>query len=106
MKKEVSFAQKIAFKTSKRGIVAALEGMKDRPNRDVILNFAEYPIMMIIGKYDNVLPMQLLLNQSELIRKKHILLLENSGHMGFLESHAICIKEIKRFIRISFRPGR
>ena len=102
MKAEVTFAQKIAAKTSKRGIVAALEGMKDRPNRDVILNFAEYPIMMIIGRYDNILPMQILLNQSELIKRKHVLLLENCGHMGFLEDPKMCLKEIKRFIRVSF----
>jgi pimeloyl-ACP methyl ester carboxylesterase len=105
-KSEVTFAQKIAFKTPKRGIVAALEGMKDRPNRDVILNFAEYPVMMIIGRYDNILPMQLLLNQSQLIKQKHILLLENEGHMGFLEAPKICLTHLKRFARVCFSARR
>ncbi|MFL5754396.1 MAG: alpha/beta fold hydrolase [Bacteroidia bacterium] len=106
LKKEIGFAQKIAFKTPKRGIVAALEGMKDRPNRDVILNFAEYPIMMIIGRYDTVLPMQLLLNQSELIRSSYVLLLENNGHMGFLENPKESITHLKRFARNCFKPQR
>jgi pimeloyl-ACP methyl ester carboxylesterase len=106
MKTEISFAQKIAVKTPKRGIVAALEGMKDRPNRDVILNFAEYPIMMIIGRYDSMLPMQSLLNQSELIRSKYVLLLEDDGHMGFLENPEACIKHLKRFARNCFLPQR
>ncbi len=106
LKKEIQFARKIATKTSRRGIVAALEGMKDRPNRDIILNFARYPIMMIIGRYDNILPMQSLLNQSELIRNRHILLLENEGHMGFLEAPELCTKHLKRFLRNCFSPQK
>lgn len=105
-KTEVSFAQKIALKTSKRGIVNSLEGMKDRPNRDIVMNFAEYPIMMIIGRYDPILPMQILLNQSEIIQSKYILLLEKDGHMGFLENPIACIKHLKRFFRASLKPQR
>lgn len=105
-KAEVSFAQKIGLKTSKRGIVNSLEGMKDRPNRDIVMNFAEYPIMMIIGRYDPVLPMQILLNQSEIIQSKYILLLEKDGHMGFLENPNACIKHLKRFFRASLKPQR
>jgi pimeloyl-ACP methyl ester carboxylesterase len=104
-KPQISFAQKIALKTSKRGIINALEGMRERPNRDVILHFADYPIMFIIGKYDAVLPMQTLLNQSQICKKKYALLLEKSGHMGFLEETKLCIKHLKRFFRISFSPG-
>lgn len=100
----ISFAQKIANKTTKRGIINALEGMRDRPSRDIILHFADYPVMFIIGKYDAVLPMQTLLNQSEICKKKHILLLEHSGHMGFLEEPGLCIKHLKRFFRVSFMP--
>lgn len=105
-KSEVSFAQKIGLKTSKRGIVNSLEGMKERPNRDIVMNFAEYPIMMIIGRYDPVLPMQILLNQSEIIQSKYILLLEKDGHMGFLENPNTCIKHLKRFFRASLKPQR
>jgi pimeloyl-ACP methyl ester carboxylesterase len=101
---EILFAQKIASKTSKRGIINALEGMRERQSRDIILHFADYPVMFIIGKYDAVLPMQTLLNQSSICKKKYVLLLENSGHMGFLEEPKLCIKHLKRFFRISFMP--
>ena len=104
LKKEISSTQQIARKTSKRGVVAALEGMKNRQSRDVVLHFADYPILFIIGKYDNLLPMQSLLDQAELCKHKHVLLLENSGHMGFLEAPKLCIKYLKRFIRESFKP--
>lgn len=103
-KQEVSFAQKIALKTLNRGIVNSLEGMKERPNRDIVMSFAEYPIMMIIGKYDPILPMQILLNQTKIIQSKYILLLENDGHMGFLENPKVCTKHLKRFFRNSLKP--
>jgi pimeloyl-ACP methyl ester carboxylesterase len=102
-KKQVSFATQIARKTGKRGIVNALEGMKERPSRDVILHYAPYPVLFIIGKYDSLLPMQSLLDQSKIANRKHRVLLENSGHMGFLEQPDTCIKELKRFARRCFR---
>ena len=102
LKEEIAFAQKIASTTSKRSIIASLEGMKDRPNRDIILGMAHYPIMMVIGELDNVLPYQQLLEQSELIRDKHILYLEHDGHMGFLESPRTSNAALRKFLRACF----
>ncbi|MDZ4664194.1 MAG: alpha/beta hydrolase [Bacteroidota bacterium] len=102
LKDEVSFATKIALSTSKQGAVAALEGMKDRPNRDIILGMVGYPAMMIIGEHDNILPFESLLAQSETIRDKHVLLLEHDGHMGFLESPLVVNKALKKFINACF----
>lgn len=104
LKHEILFTQRIARKTPQRGIIAALEGMKKRPSRDVILHFANYPILFIVGRYDNLLPMQSLLDQAEIAKHKDVLLLEKTGHMGFLEEPTVCIKHLKRFIRNSFAP--
>ncbi len=103
LKEEISFAQKIAIQTSKQSIIASLEGMKDRPHRDLILGMAHYPIMMVIGELDNVLPPTQLLEQSELIRNKHLLYLEHDGHMGFLESPIQSNAALKKFLRSCFK---
>lgn len=102
LKDEIAFAQKIAANTSKQSIIASLEGMKDRPHRDIILGMAHFPIMMVIGELDNVLPYQQLLEQSELIREKHVLYLEHDGHMGFLESTKRSNKALRKFLRTCF----
>jgi pimeloyl-ACP methyl ester carboxylesterase len=99
LKDEVAFATQIAQGISKQSAVAALEGMKDRPNRDIILGMVEYPVMMVIGELDNILPYQGLLEQAELIRNKHVLLLEHDGHMGFLESPRLLNKALRKFLR-------
>jgi pimeloyl-ACP methyl ester carboxylesterase len=103
LKEEISFANKIASKTPKQGIIAALEGMKDRPDRSIILGLVQYPIMMVIGEHDNVLPYQQLLDQSEKIQNKQILYLEHDGHMGFLESPKKSNKELRKFLRKCFK---
>jgi len=103
LKEEIAFAQKIAATVSKQSIIASLEGMKDRPNRDIILGMAHYPIMMVIGELDNVLAPQQLLEQSELIKDKHILYLEHDGHMGFLESSRVSNASLKKFLRACFK---
>ncbi|MFO0356846.1 MAG: alpha/beta fold hydrolase [Sphingobacteriaceae bacterium] len=99
LKDEVAFATKIALATSKQGAVAALEGMKDRPNRDIILGLVEYPVMMVIGEHDNILPYQSLMEQANTIKNKHVLFLEHDGHMGFLESPRSVNKAIRKFLR-------
>lgn len=103
LKTEIAFAQKIASTISKQSIISALEGMKDRPNRDIILGLVEYPVMMIIGELDNVLPYQQLLDQSNVIKKKHVLYLEQEGHMGFLENPTVCNKKVRKFLRTCFK---
>ncbi|MGZ5198019.1 MAG: alpha/beta fold hydrolase [Kaistella sp.] len=99
LKNEISFATKIAKGTSKQGIIAALHGMKDRPRRDIILGLVEYPIMMVIGEHDNILPHEQLLEQAQTIRNKTILYLEHDGHFGFLESPRQSNKELRKFLR-------
>ena len=96
---EISFATKIAKQTSRQGIVAALHGMRDRPGRDIILGLVEYPIMMVIGEQDNVLPYEQLLEQSHLIKNSSVVYLEHDGHFGFLESPKQSDKELRKFLR-------
>ena len=103
LKEEISFAQKIAAQTPKRAIIASLEGMKDRPHRDIILGMAHFPVMMVIGELDNVLPYEQLLEQTELIKNKQVLYLEHDGHMGFLESPKRSNQALRKFIRTCYK---
>ncbi len=103
LKDEIRFATQIAKKVSKQGAVAALEGMKDRPARDIILGLVTYPVMIVIGELDNVLHPTSLLEQSELIRNKTVLYLEHDGHMSFLENPQLCAKALRKFIRKCYK---
>jgi len=102
LKNEIQFAVKIAKKTTQRGMIAALYGMRDRQNREIIMGVVQYPIMMVIGEQDNILPSELLIEQSKLIKNKTILYLENDGHFGFIESPIKTNKSLRKFLRICF----
>lgn len=103
LKEEISFAQKIASKISKQAIIASLEGMKDRPNRDIILGLVNYPILFVIGELDNVLPASQLLEQVDFLKNKHLLYLEHDGHMGFLESPKQSNQALRKFLRACYK---
>lgn len=99
LKDEMAFALGIAKKTSQRGIVAALFGMRDRPARDIILGMVQYPVMMVIGELDNVLPYEQLLEQAQVLKQPTVLYLAHDGHFGFLESPKVTTREVRKWLR-------
>ena len=94
----------IASATSVQGIVAALEGMKQRRNTEVVLQFCHCPVLFIAGLHDTILPLELHQHQFELPQEHHLLLLEHTAHMGFYEEPETVIKGLLPFLRNCFGP--
>lgn len=98
--------QEIVFTAQPRAVVAALEGMKRRPSREIILKFAKYPVLFILGKKDKVMPYDLLLPQTEVPASSRVVTLENAAHMGFYEEPGKTIKAIRSFAYRCFREKK
>lgn len=80
----VKEAQLQALHTSKQGIIAALEGMRRRPDREVILHFAGFPVRMIASREDPILPLSTAQEQAQNSNIPiHIL---PGGHLSHLEA--------------------
>jgi len=94
--------EKRAASFPKKAIVNALEGMKDRKRRDWMLSMVPFPIQFIIGKYDPTFTTASIFKQAELVKNADVLLLENSGHMGFVEERDVTLKAVKKFVRKCF----
>lgn len=86
-----------AVKTPLQGIVAALEGMKVRNDREVILHFSPYPIMLVLGRHDQ-----------SLIYSEHADQVENTdvklvsypyGHMSHIENRDELLAETLAFFK-------
>jgi pimeloyl-ACP methyl ester carboxylesterase len=73
-----------ALKTPLQGVVASLEGMKIRKDREVLLHLTPYPKMLILGKKDPVLIYETALEQIENTALKLITL--PGGHMSHIEN--------------------
>ena len=94
---ELKTIKKQALSTSKQGVIAALEGMKIREDREVILNFSPFPKFMIIGKYDTALNYNSLIEQAS---SKNMESIEfKIGHMGHIEARDESLASIKAFIK-------
>lgn len=97
MREKVSEVKKEALKTSKQGAIAAIEGMKERPDREVLLHFAPYPVLFIAAQNDPVLPFEMLQEQLKAPQVEPVV--TENGHMGHQEDPDIVIPAIKKFIR-------
>ena len=71
---EVEKVKKIASKITNQSIVNSLEGMKERKSRDLILKFAEFPILFIIGKKDGVINFETMYSQMALCKYPSVLM--------------------------------
>lgn len=95
--KELNWVKNEALKTSKQSVIAALEGMKIRPDREVLLHFSPYPVMLIAGKHDPILNFKELEEQMQ--AEKVIGLVCPNGHMSHIEDKDQVFHGLKKFFR-------
>lgn len=100
---EVDKVKRIAAKVSQQSIVNSLEGMKERKSRELILKFAEHPVLFIIGKKDGVINFETMYPQMGLCKYPSVLMLEEAGHMGFYEAPKETLKGLESFAARCFR---
>lgn len=86
-----------ALQTPLQGIVASLEGMKIRKDREVILHFGPYPKMLILGKQDPVLNYNESLEQLE--NTTVDLVTFPDGHMSTIENREELLPVLAGFFK-------
>ncbi|MBL7884367.1 MAG: alpha/beta hydrolase [Bacteroidia bacterium] len=102
---EVDKVKRIAVATTRQSIVNSLEGMKERKSRDLILKFAEYPVLFVVGKKDSVINYETMYSQMALCKYPFVLMLEYAGHMCFYEAAKETQKELMDFAERCFRKN-
>ena len=88
---------KDAKKTPTQGVIAALEGMKIRPDREVLLHFGPYPKLLIAGEHDSIIPISEVKSQVETSDTKLIIL--DCGHMATIEAEQDVIEKLTAFFK-------
>ena len=97
---ELNLAKKEALKTPKQGIIAALEGMKRRPSREVVVKFAPFPIHFIASEKDPVIPFKTIESQIKNSENATGVILKEPGHMGHIETPDECLESILEFLKM------
>lgn len=104
LKGEVEKIKSLSEKTSSEGIVAALLGMRERPDRRHVLKKSPCPVLFLPGKFDERMPLEGILSQIMLPPKSLTVVLQNSGHMGFMEEPDESLLAITQFCNLCFLP--
>ena len=94
MKSKVDRARNLAMSNPDQGIVAILNGMKERPDRTHVLKDPSIPLLIIGGMKDNYIPVDVYEKLVTLAPHAAVLKLEESGHMGFLEEPIVSAEAI------------
>ena len=97
LESEIEAVKNEALKTPLQGIVASLEGMKIRQDREVLLHFATYPILIILGEKDSVLNFEE--NKDQIENTKIQLVSFPDGHMSHIENKEELTKVLSAFFK-------
>jgi pimeloyl-ACP methyl ester carboxylesterase len=96
-REDIQKLQDVAALMTPEAIIAALSGMRDRPGQHQFLLKTEIPVLSILGKQDSRMPFNQLMVQAVIPSHSEILLLDDVGHMGFIEAPGKTMKALKHF---------
>ncbi len=84
--------------TEEEGIVALLNGMIARKDRNEMLRNTQVPVLFILGRKDNYIPAEVAEKMVTAHPEARVVWLEHSGHMGFLEEPEVCAAALLDFV--------
>jgi len=88
----------IASRISGEGIIAVLQGMMQRPSRLLQVEEGRIPLLWILGSMDSYIPCDSIQKRVKLPENATVVVLQNSGHMGFIEEEDLSVKTISEFV--------
>lgn len=97
-KNEIQNVIQEALKTSVEGACSCLRGMKVREDKTHLLKDFKFPIHIVAGEKDNVIPIEKVKEQADLNKNIQLIIFPESGHMSFLEEKDKCFSELTRLI--------
>ena len=93
---QVGWVKEQCLKTSPQGIIAAIEGMRLRPNRELIMKFPPYPVHLIAGEKDPRIPLSESVYLSKISAHIHLHVIKGCGHMSYVEAEDETISFLKK----------
>jgi homoserine acetyltransferase len=91
-------SKEIASSIPGEAIIAVLKGMIARPSRVTVMEACRVPCLWILGTMDNYINYESVLSGVHLTQNAKVVMLKNSGHMGFIEEEDLTMKVITDFV--------
>ncbi|MDQ0201355.1 alpha/beta fold hydrolase [Neobacillus ginsengisoli] len=95
-KEYVATAKTIGYGTLPQGAMSTLLAMKDRPNRNHVLEGTDLPVLLVAGEKDQIIPSE----KTFSVTKGNIkqIIIKDSGHMSMYENPDALLNEIQGFL--------
>jgi pimeloyl-ACP methyl ester carboxylesterase len=88
-----------ALKIPEEGIKAILKGMMARPARLSVMEKGQVPCLWILGLRDNFISFDSVTGKVDLSPSSDLVMLKNSGHIGFVEEEDYTVRIIIDFVK-------
>lgn len=82
---QVEKLKSYAARNPAKGIIAMLNGMIARPARVTVIEGGKCPLLWILGRHDRYFSPEAALRDIKLPDNSKLVILENSGHLGYIE---------------------
>jgi pimeloyl-ACP methyl ester carboxylesterase len=99
---QIALLQSRASGMKPEAIIAAIAGMRDRTGSLPYLFTTEKPVLFIIGKQDTRLSYNVALAQALIPAHSEVLLLDDVGHMGYIEAPRQTMQTLRHFAQKCF----
>ncbi|HUX94123.1 MAG TPA: alpha/beta hydrolase [Bacteroidales bacterium] len=93
----IEISVKIASTTADNTIIADLKGMMARPSRAEVITKSKVPFLWILGTMDSHINHETILQNIRLPENSQVVILKNSGHMGFIEEEELSARIVSEF---------
>ncbi len=101
--RQIKVLIKRALQMKPQGVIGALEGMKRRKDREVLLQFSPAKFLFVAGEADPVIPVESVRQQVESSGRAQLQIIEGCGHMGFIECKKQSLAAVRRFVNRIYR---
>lgn len=91
-------SKQIASEIPGEGIISILKGMMSRPSRLSVMEAGRIPCLWVLGLMDNYINCEMIVPMVKLPQNAELVILKNSGHMGFVEEEDLSLKVISDFV--------
>jgi len=95
----IQLSNRIASTIPANGITAVLSGMMARPSRTAIVEEGRVSFLWILGALDNYINCEIIQQKVKLPVNSEVVILNNSGHMGFIEEEEFSVKVVEDFVK-------
>ncbi|GAB3792008.1 alpha/beta hydrolase [Spirosoma humi] len=79
-------------------LIAGMNAIAGRPDRTAVLRDAEFPVLLVLGREDQLIPYDKTAQLAELSRQIRVVAIEQAGHLSMIEQPEAAIGVIRSFV--------